>query len=270
MAPRASFILLFLSSLLIQLSLAQSSSYSNGTPTTSTGPSSAKTSESIFSIIASSSPGDGSYGLQPGAVGNDPTTIQGENDAGASGSGNSFVNISTADEIAIIVVAVVVGVFGSKIPSHYPYQGTILTPTTVGSAILYYFAKKRQWELREKLRRSARSIKTALTPRATQTTFNRKDRGVSRVADESPSTSPPPRSAMKKPTVRTNMREVQQANANADQERRGREGRAEKKERTDLEKGMGTKTTVTGLSSFEMDGDSPKTWKQKFFGGRKR
>jgi len=252
MAPRASFILLFLSSLLIQLSLAQSSSYSNGTPTTSTGPSSAKTSESIFSIIASSSPGDGSYGLQPGAVGNDPTTIQGENDAGASGSGNSFVNISTADQIAIIVVAVVVGVFG------------------IGSAILYYFAKKRQWELREKLRRSARSIKTALTPRATQTTFNRKDRGVSRVADESPSTSPPPRSAMKKPTVRTNMREVQQANANADQERRGREGRAEKKERTDLEKGMGTKTTVTGLSSFEMDGDSPKTWKQKFFGGRKR
>ena len=270
MAPRATLILLFVSTLLIQLSLAQSSSYSNGTPTTSTGPSSAQTSESVFSVIASSTPGDGSYGLQPGAVGNDPTSIQGENDAGASGSGNSFVNISTADQIAIIVVAVVVGVFGSKFSSQQPYKRTSLIPATVGSAILYYFAKKREWKLRERLRRSARSIKTALTPRATQTTFNRKDRGVSRVADDSPSTSPPPRSAMKKPTVRTNMREMQLANANADQERRGREGRVARKEGTDLEKGMGTKTTVTGLSSFEMDGDSPKTWKQKFFGGRKQ
>jgi hypothetical protein len=41
----------------------------------------------------------------------------------------------------------------------------------VASSILWYLAKKRSWEVRKKLRSSARRVATALTPR--RTTFPR-------------------------------------------------------------------------------------------------
>ena len=39
---------------------------------------------------------------------------------------------------------------------------------TVSSAVLFYLAKKREWRVRENLRRSARKVVTALTPRRSE------------------------------------------------------------------------------------------------------
>src|SRR6266536_4963664 len=105
-------ILLF-STLFLQLSAAQSSTTTCTAPATWVAPSAVSTVQALRDI-AYCNQGDGTYNIEPGAVGADPSDSQQQNDAGASGDGNSFVNISTADQIAIIVVAVVVGVFGSK------------------------------------------------------------------------------------------------------------------------------------------------------------
>ena len=35
-------------------------------------------------------------------------------------------------------------------------------------AVLFYFAKKREWKIRESIRKSARKVVTALTPRRTE------------------------------------------------------------------------------------------------------
>lgn len=58
--------------------------------------------------------------------------------------------------------------------------------------VLYYLAKKRSWEVREKIRRSAKRVATALTPR--RTTFprdvqrpRRKSRGLTRIDEAPPS-----------------------------------------------------------------------------------
>jgi hypothetical protein len=52
---------------------------------------------------------------------------------------------------------------------------------TVASIILFYVAKKREWTMRETLRRSAKKVVTALTPRRSE--FPRS------VKDESPARS---------------------------------------------------------------------------------
>lgn len=52
--------------------------------------------------------------------------------------------------IAIIVVVVFVGVVG------------------IGTAVLFYLAKKNEWKVRETIRKSARKVVTALTPRRTE------------------------------------------------------------------------------------------------------
>ncbi|KAK2761644.1 hypothetical protein FQN54_001472 [Arachnomyces sp. PD_36] len=67
--------------------------------------------------------------------------------AGAEGSSSGSINLKKGDEIAIIVVASLVVVIG------------------VASAILYYLAKKRQWQVRASIRRSARRIAEPFTPR---------------------------------------------------------------------------------------------------------
>jgi hypothetical protein len=41
-------------------------------------------------------------------------------------------------------------------------------PGLVGSGILFYVAKKREWKVRESLRRSARRVVTALTPKRSE------------------------------------------------------------------------------------------------------
>ena len=44
----------------------------------------------------------------------------------------------------------------------------IRDPLVVGSAVLFYVAKKREWTVRETIRRSARKVVTALTPRRSE------------------------------------------------------------------------------------------------------
>ncbi|KAI9844616.1 MAG: hypothetical protein M1837_005468 [Sclerophora amabilis] len=86
---------------------------------------------------------------------------------GASGDSTGFVNLSRGATVAIIVVAVVVGVGG------------------VASAVLFYLAKKRQWEIRRSIRRSARRL-TGNFSNAKARTSNRRERGVSRLTQERP------------------------------------------------------------------------------------
>ncbi|KAH6894258.1 hypothetical protein B0T10DRAFT_246254 [Thelonectria olida] len=73
------------------------------------------------------------------------------NDEGASGdsSGNS-VTLSTGGMIAIIVVLVLVIILGTS------------------TATLFMIAKKREWTMRETIRKSARKVVTALTPRRSE------------------------------------------------------------------------------------------------------
>ncbi|ATY66571.1 hypothetical protein A9K55_000608 [Cordyceps militaris] len=72
-------------------------------------------------------------------------------EAGAAGdSSKNSINLSTGGMIAIIVVVVVVVIIG------------------VSTATLFFIAKKREWKVRETLRRSARKVAAALTPRRSQ------------------------------------------------------------------------------------------------------
>ncbi|CAJ2505403.1 Uu.00g127970.m01.CDS01 [Anthostomella pinea] len=70
--------------------------------------------------------------------------------AGAAGSSPGAVQISHGATVAIIVVVAVVGVLG------------------ISMAVLFYLAKKREWKVRESIRRSARKVVTALTPRRSE------------------------------------------------------------------------------------------------------
>ncbi|KAK2744240.1 hypothetical protein FQN57_004325 [Myotisia sp. PD_48] len=72
--------------------------------------------------------------IAPGGIDN----IEEEGGSGKNSGGS--VNLSKNGQIAIIVIVTVVVVLG------------------VASAILFYLAKKRQWEMRKKIRRSARRV----------------------------------------------------------------------------------------------------------------
>ncbi|KAI0014783.1 hypothetical protein F4780DRAFT_168713 [Xylariomycetidae sp. FL0641] len=71
-------------------------------------------------------------------------------DAGASGSSSGGVQLSRSAMIAIIIVVVVVAVLG------------------VSMAVLFYLAKKKEWKIRQSIRRSAKKVVTALTPRRSE------------------------------------------------------------------------------------------------------
>ncbi|KAI1662305.1 hypothetical protein F4813DRAFT_104690 [Daldinia decipiens] len=73
-----------------------------------------------------------------------------DDSAGAAGSSPGVVQISHGAIIAIIVVVAVVCVLG------------------ISTAVLFYLAKKREWKVRESIRRSARKVVTALTPRRSE------------------------------------------------------------------------------------------------------
>jgi hypothetical protein len=95
--------------------------------------------------------------------------------AGASGnSGSGSGGLSREGMIAIIIVVCVVAILGSK--------STLLRCCTVKakwqpvtSMILFYLAKKREWKVRERLRRSARKVVAALTPRRSEFPRSLKD-----------------------------------------------------------------------------------------------
>jgi hypothetical protein len=69
--------------------------------------------------------------------------------------------------VAIIVVVVVVALIGSEYPRRV-YPRSIANPVVVGSSVLFYVAKKREWKVRETLRRSTRKVVAALTPRRSE------------------------------------------------------------------------------------------------------
>ncbi|CBF79581.1 hypothetical protein AN7532.2 [Aspergillus nidulans FGSC A4] len=95
----------------------------------------------VVSILVAQSAAQGEY---------DPNDIEALNAAGAAGKSGGG-GMSTGGMIALCVIVGVVVILGFS------------------SAALFYIAKKRQWAMREALRRSAkqvvRAVKTPLTPR---------------------------------------------------------------------------------------------------------
>lgn len=104
----------------------------------------------------------------PFTGGDDGSSSQSGTDAGASGPSSGGVQISQGAMIAIIVVVCVVGVIGSKSRNVSPPATKLLTRLEVSSSILFFVAKKREWKVRETIRRSARRVVTALTPRRSE------------------------------------------------------------------------------------------------------
>lgn len=89
----------------------------------------------------------------PYTGGDDPANSGTEGDgnaAGASGASDGSVQISRAALIAIIVIVVFIAMLG------------------IASSVLFYVAKKREWTIKETIRRSARKVVTALTPRRSE------------------------------------------------------------------------------------------------------
>jgi hypothetical protein len=94
-------------------------------------------------------------------------------EAGASGSSDGY-GISTGGLIAIVVVVVVVAILGSECRRMcHGDQAKLTRIATMGA--LFFIAKKREWTMKETLRRSARKVKTALTPRRAEFPSHLKD-----------------------------------------------------------------------------------------------
>ncbi|KAH7119597.1 hypothetical protein B0J11DRAFT_64256 [Dendryphion nanum] len=132
---------------------------------------------------------------------------QDPDEAGAAGTSKGAFNLSKGGLVAIIVVAVLVAVIG------------------IASAVLFWLAKKRQWDVRQSIRRASRRF----TGRAD--TSNRQNRQNRRTGVRL--NSPPA------PKNRTQNR--------------------------DVEKGLPTssqgKTTTTISSTFDVETPANKTWK---------
>ncbi|KAG4421805.1 hypothetical protein IFR04_005055 [Cadophora malorum] len=123
---------------------------------------------SLYQTLATSVPSQPGDGPAAGDAGSSPGS--GDSAAGAAGADHGSIAISRGGIIAIIVVAVSVCILGAV------------------SAVLFYLAKKRSWQVRESIRRSARRVATALTPR--RSTFpkdvhSRSNRGLTKI-DEVP------------------------------------------------------------------------------------
>jgi hypothetical protein len=111
-------------------------------------------------------------------TGNDGDANSGAVDvnAGAAGTSTAAAGISQTAMIAIIVVVSVVGVLGStsrtilvlRNAGNPPPCSHVSNQALVSMAVLFYLTKKREWKLREKMRRSARKVVTALTPRRSE------------------------------------------------------------------------------------------------------
>ncbi|KAK3384530.1 hypothetical protein B0T24DRAFT_646418 [Lasiosphaeria ovina] len=79
-----------------------------------------------------------------------PDTPVDGNAAGASGASTGGFELSRGGLAAIIVVVSIVAILG------------------IAMTILFYIAKKREWTLRETIRRSAKKVVTVLTPRRSE------------------------------------------------------------------------------------------------------
>ena len=86
-------------------------------------------------------------------------------DAGASGESSNSVDLSTGGLIAIIVVVIAVVVLGGKLITYVEPERIVLISLKATTAALFFIAKQREWTMKETIRRSARKVKTVLTPR---------------------------------------------------------------------------------------------------------
>ncbi|KAL6892838.1 hypothetical protein HDV57DRAFT_200560 [Trichoderma longibrachiatum] len=99
---------------------------------------------------------DDSWQGQSGSI-----TDQDGTDAGAAGdSSANSITLSTGALVAIIIVVVVVILIG------------------ISTATLFFIAKKREWTIKETMRRSAKKVAIALTPRRSE--FPRSVKGSTR------------------------------------------------------------------------------------------
>ncbi|KAF2713753.1 hypothetical protein K504DRAFT_369120 [Pleomassaria siparia CBS 279.74] len=141
---------------------------------------------------------------------------QDPNDAGAAGASQDAFSLSKGGMAAIIIVVVIVAVGGAA------------------SAVLFWLAKKRQWNVRQSIRRASRR----LTGRSEVP--NKRQNRRTGVRLNSP---PPPK------------------NAKARQDK-------------DVEKGLPAsaqngKTTTTITSTFDVDTPVQTSWKSSVLGGKK-
>lgn len=118
------------------------------------------------SSSGSSSGDDSFFKESSGASANDPSNpnTPDPNQEGAEGPSKSGINLSKG---SIIAISVVVG---------------CIAIIAIASAVLFYVAKKRQWEVRKSIRRSAKRVTTTIkahTP--VRANFSRRDRGVTRI-----------------------------------------------------------------------------------------
>ncbi|KAI0009395.1 hypothetical protein F4779DRAFT_376740 [Xylariaceae sp. FL0662B] len=108
--------------------------------------------------LATDGPYNGGGDSGPGSISSGGSV---DDSAGASGNSPGAVQLSHGAMIAIIVVVAVVCVLGGSM------------------AVLFYLAKKREWKVRENIRRSAKKVVTALTPRRSEFPKSVKDSGSS-------------------------------------------------------------------------------------------
>lgn len=104
-------------------------------------------------VPAASGGGYGSYGSN--AV---------NTEGGASGTSASSFNLSQGAMIAIIVVVVTVAVFGSKTYTKSSTKRALLTVLIVASVVLFILAKRRQWNIRQSIKRASRRLTGRTNP----------------------------------------------------------------------------------------------------------
>ncbi|KAI9742988.1 MAG: hypothetical protein M1818_003283 [Claussenomyces sp. TS43310] len=172
-----SFIIIFGSVLAYICSVTAQSSALLNTETSATPTSQAPTSASSAASTASSfwSGFESSTPLQPGQPSaGDPASSgnDGGSAAGASGSSSGSGSLSTGGLIAIVVIVSLVVVFG------------------IVSSVLFFLAKKHDWQVKATIRKSAKRVATALTPRRSEFPRSVKDgrnsRGRTRLEEVPP------------------------------------------------------------------------------------
>ena len=161
---------------------------------------------------------------------------QDPSDAGAAGASKGAFNLSKGGLAAIIVVAVLVGVIGSK---HQlispPLSRHLLTLCSVGSAVLFWVAKKRQWDVRQSIRRASRRMTGRSTADLPSKRENRRT-GVRLNSPPRPNRKPEPERDVEKGVIHSGGPPT-------------------------------TKTTIT--STFDVDTPTPTGWKASMLGGKK-
>lgn len=97
-------------------------------------------------------------GLEEGGVGAESSGP--DSNAGASGNDTGAITLSKGGIAAIIAVVVVVVVLGGQYlcSSTCRLRLQFLTFSTVISVVLYFVAKRRQWKVRESIRRASRRL----------------------------------------------------------------------------------------------------------------